>query len=132
MIYLDTSAAVKALVREEHSDAIRELLDGEQQFVSSRLFALELATVTQRRNADRGESERLLRRIDLVSLDDTVVDQAIMATSGLRALAALHLATAMLLGDIVESILSFDRDLLEGAQARGITPHPLSWSAGAG
>lgn len=125
MIYLDTSAAIKALVGEEHSDAIRDLLDGDQRFVSSRLFELELAAVTQRRNADREDSERLLRRIDLVSLDDSVVDQAVTARSGLRTLDALHLATATRLGDIVDSMLSFDRELVERAREAGIPPHPL-------
>lgn len=125
MIYLDTSAAVKALLGEEHSDAVRELLDTEERFVSSRLFALEIASVTRRRNADREASARLLGRIDLVTLDDAVVDQAVAAGSGLRTLDALHLATAVQLEDVIDAMLSFDRELLRRAEQAGIPPHPL-------
>ena len=125
MIYLDTSAAVKALIEEEQSEAIRDLLDSEQRFVSSRLFALELAAVTERRNADRDKSARLLQRVALVSLDDAVVDQAVVARSGLRALDALHLATALQLEGAVDSMLSFDSELVDKAREAGIPPHPL-------
>lgn len=130
MIYLDTSAAVKALIPEAQSDAIRALFEGEDRLVSSRLLELELATVVQRRNASASERSRVLSRVSLVRLDDVVIDAAVSGASGLRALDALHLATATSLGDLVDSMLSFDRELVERAQEAGIPPHPLCAAGG--
>ncbi|MBS1674769.1 MAG: hypothetical protein JSS74_12500 [Actinobacteria bacterium] len=45
--------------------------------------------------------------------------------SGLRAPGALHRATALELEDAVDSMLSFDTELLERARDAGIPPHPL-------
>jgi predicted nucleic acid-binding protein len=132
VIYLDTSAAVKALIPEAGSDAMRAMFASDDELVSSRLLELELATVVQRRNVPESERRKILSRVSLVTLDDVVFDAAIAGASGLRALDALHLATATRLGDIVDSMLSFDRELLEGARAKGIPPHPLVGSAPVG
>lgn len=125
MIYLDTSAAVKALVPEEGTGAVRTVLTGVEPLVSSRLLALELHSAVRRRGIDDDGVDELLARIQLISLDDVIVDAAITARSGLRALDAVHLATALQLEDAVDSILCFDRELLDRAERAGIPPHPL-------
>jgi len=128
VIYLDTSAAVKTLFAEADSESIRALFADEQPFVSSRVFELEVHSAAARRGVAEERAAELVRKVTLVAVDDAVVDAALAAGSALRTLDALHLATALQLGGVVETMLSFDKELLEQAQARGIPPHPLAGS----
>lgn len=130
MIYLDTSAAIKAIVPEQGTDEMRDVFARGEQLIASRLLALELAAVTQRRRAGGEEVARLLDRVNLVTLDVQVLDRAMELRSGLRAPDALHLATALQLEGVVDSMLSFDRELRECAREAGIPPHPLCADAG--
>lgn len=121
MIYLDTSAAVKALVDEEaSSEVVRAFTDG-TEFVSSRLLAVELHAVADRRSLEHEPVQELLERIALISLDDDTLTRAAGLRSGLRTLDALHLATAIELEDTIAGILTFDRELAAAAVRHGIT-----------
>ena len=121
MIYLDTSAAVKALIEEPESDSIRRLFATETPFVSSRLLAVELHAVADRRAISARAAQELLNRVALVSLGDGVLDDAIAMHAGLRTLDALHLATAVRLKAAISGILTFDRELADAA-ARSAIP----------
>lgn len=125
MIYLDTSAAVKVLIIEEQTQPMRGLFASTESLVSSRLLEVELAASLQRRGGEEQGISLVLSRVALLALDDAIVDKALEMRSGLRALDALHLATALQLEGIVDSMLSFDRELLERAREAGIPPHPL-------
>jgi len=121
VIYLDTSAAAKALIEEEGSEAVvRAFADG-SEFVSSRLLAVELHAIADRRSLDRAAVVDLLDRVALVSVDDETLTAAIQAGSGLRTLDALHLAAALELGDVVTALLTFDRELAAAARAQGLS-----------
>lgn len=120
MIYLDTSAAVKALVLEDGSDSVRARFAAGQVFVSSRLLAVELHAVVDRRTLLRSMAEQVLARVHLVALDDATAGRAIDLHSGLRTLDALHLAAALDLGDAITGILSFDQDMIRVAAAHGL------------
>lgn len=120
MIYLDTSAAAKALIEEAESDSVRKLFADNIAFVSSRLLAVELHAVADRRMIDRDAAQELLDRIALVSVDDDILNEAISIRSGLRTLDALHLATAARLTSVISGILTFDRELEAAAARHGI------------
>ena len=130
MIYLDTSAAVKVLIVEEQTQEMRELFASAEPLFSSRLLELELATALHRRGGPESGVAPVLSRVALLSLDDAVVAKALDSRSGLRALDALHLATALQLEGAVDSMLSFDRELRERAREAGIPPHPLCADVG--
>ncbi|WP_417563021.1 type II toxin-antitoxin system VapC family toxin [Microbacterium sp.] len=121
MIYLDTSAGVKALVDEQGSERVRALLARDEPLISSRLFEVELNAVLDRRGFDRGDVEAVLDRLAFASLDDEVARRAIALHPGLRALDALHLATALGLGDIVTGFLAYDAELNDAARAHGLS-----------
>lgn len=120
MIYLDSSAALKAVVDEEGSDHVRSLLAEPPGAVSSRLLAVELHATAHRRGLDHDSIERVLRRVALVSLDDDVCDRAVALRSGLRSLDALHLATAVGLAELLAGFACFDRELGRAAEAAGL------------
>ena len=103
MIYLDTSAATKALIEEEGSEAVvRAFADG-SEFVSSRLLAVELHAIADRRSLDREAVVDLLDRVALVSL------------------AAETLTAALEPGDVATALLTFDRELAAAARAQGLS-----------
>jgi predicted nucleic acid-binding protein len=120
VIYLDTSAAVKTLIAEPETELVRALFDSDVELVSSRLMAVELHAVADRRNLRAIDVRAVVDRVALVSLDDDVARLAIDLRSGLRTLDALHLATALLLGDDVTSVLSYDEELISAAERHGL------------
>jgi uncharacterized protein len=62
-----------------------------------------------------------LRRVDLVGIDDRILDAAgILEPKVLRTLDAIHLATAMAVGDDLEAILTYDERMLEAARLMGL------------
>lgn len=126
MIYLDTSAALKALVAEDGTDDVRRLVGASEPLVSSRLLELELHTAAQRRGLPLDGIDELIARVALVSLDDGIVDLAVSGRFGLRALDALHLATALHLGGAIGAFLAFDRELCRRARGAGIPVHALA------
>lgn len=121
MIYLDTSAAAKALIEEDGSDAVRQAFADDVPFVSSRLLAVELHAVADRRSVSAEAAQELLDRVALVSLADDTLTRAVDMHSGLRTLLdALHLATAIEIGDALSSILTFDVEFATAATRFGI------------
>ncbi|QPZ38683.1 type II toxin-antitoxin system VapC family toxin [Paramicrobacterium chengjingii] len=126
MIYIDTSAVVKTLVSERGSSSVRRLFATSERLVSSRLLAVELNTAAQRRGLPAVHVDETLSRVNLVSVDDDVLDGAIRLQSGLRGLDALHLATAILIGDELTVFLAFDPELNAAARRSGLALHPAS------
>lgn len=125
MIYLDTSAAAKAVVDEADSRAVRRLFADGTDFVSSTLLAVELHAVADRRFVQPDAVHEIIDRVALVSLGDDITTTAINLHSGLRTLDALHLATALRLGSAITGILTFDKELAGAAEQRGLSLHRI-------
>jgi len=62
--------------------------------------------------------------VDLDAVDDDVVDHALALRSGLRAMDALHLSTALLYAGAVAEIATYDKELAAAAQRFGLTLAP--------
>lgn len=120
MIYLDTSAAIKALIAEDDTKQVRALFGGDEQLISSRLLAVELHAVAQRRRLEADAVSELIDHVALVSLSDDVAERAIVLRSGLRTLDALHLATAIDIDDIVTAFAAYDIELRRAASRAGL------------
>lgn len=123
MIYLDTSAAAKAVLDEADSPAVRRLFADGTDFVSSTLLAVELHAVADRRFVQPDAVHEIIDRVALVSLGDDITTTAINLHSGLRTLDVLHLATALRLGSAITGILTFDKELAEASKQRGLSLH---------
>ena len=62
-----------------------------------------------------------LRRVDLIAIDDRILDSAGTLEPGvLRTLDAIHLATAIAVGDDLEAIVSYDERMVEAARLLGL------------
>lgn len=120
MIYLDTSAAYKLLSREPGVADVEELFGGGAELLSSRLLEVELHATVDRRGGSRADVAAIVHRVDLDAVDDEVIDHALSLGSGLRAMDALHLSTALLYGDAMEAMATFDHELSRAAQKFGL------------
>lgn len=121
--YLDTSAAVKLIVAEAGSVALRSWLNGsETEIVSSDLLRTELLRATRRGAPERMQRARaVLDAVILLSLPSATFERAAdLDPESLRSLDALHLAAALELGDELNGIITYDNRLAEAARARGI------------
>lgn len=124
MIYLDTSAAYKLLSREPEAGAVEALFAQGPGLLSSRLLEVELHATVDRRGGSHEDVDAIVSRVDLDAVDDDVVDHALALRSGLRAMDALHLSTALLYGDTIMEMATFDRELAAAAERFGLTLSP--------
>ena len=124
MFYLDTSAAVKLVIAERGSTALRRWLASRgEQMISSDLLRTELLRVTRRAAPEQMVQARaVLDSLILVTLSTTVCERAaLLEPDLLRSLDALHLAAALEIGDELEAIVTYDQRLAESAEALGIS-----------
>lgn len=123
MFYLDTSAAVKLVVVEKGSAALRRwIVDRDERIVSSDLLRTELLRATRRAAPEQMVQARLvLESLILVTLSTVVCERAAVLEPDLpRSLDALHLAAALEIGDELEAVVTYDRRMAEGARVLGI------------
>ena len=121
MVYLDSSALVKLVVREPESRALRAYLRREPERLSCGLARTEvLRAVRPLGPAAVETARRLLRRIDLVRLDDSLLDAAgMLEPPALRSLDAIHLAAAQLVAPTLRAVVTYDRRMAETAASLG-------------
>jgi predicted nucleic acid-binding protein len=121
LIYLDTSAFLKSVWEEPESAALTAAI-ADKATVSSALLTVETRRSTLRVNSG------MLPRADLL-LDDVIqveVSAAVLESASrlpgphLRTLDAIHLATALLIRDDIETVITYDGRLREAAEAHGL------------
>ena len=117
--YLDTSAFVKQLRREPESVALRRWLESHLEVVSSDLLRTEARRSAMIAPQEvRLRCEELLEAITLIRLTPELFDRAgTLGPQGRRSLDALHLASALALGEELAGVVAYDRRLLAAAAA---------------
>jgi uncharacterized protein len=121
--YLDSSAFVKVVVEEPESPHIRGFLARQEaRRVSSALLRAEAARAVRYLGPDALFGTRTaLRRVDLITIDDRILDSAgVLEPAIVRTLDAIHLATALALGDDLAAVLTYDERMMEGAKLLGL------------
>jgi hypothetical protein len=122
--YLDSSAFVKLLVEETETAAVRTFLANRAaRRVSSALLRTESLRAVRHLGPDALATVREgLRRVDLIGIDDRILDAAgILEPQVLRTLDAIHLATAMAIGDDLEAIVTYDERMADAARLMGLS-----------
>ncbi len=124
MIYLDASALLKLVRREAETQALLEWLTmrPEQPVVASVLARVEVLRAARRLGDPvLAEARAVVGDLDLIPLDRAVQDVACdIGDPLLRTLDALHLASALLLGDALTAFVAYDHRLADGARAAGL------------
>lgn len=120
--YYDSSAFVKFVRSEPESPALRTDTEARPARVSSALLLVEARRAAARYGSlALSRAQSALRGVNLVPLDDAVLEAAAeLEPRELRSLDALHLATALSLGDDLERFYCYDSRLGEAAAALGL------------
>lgn len=131
--YIDTSALGRVLLNEPDKVAIELVLEEIDEAASSRLLWIELRRLARRceaRAAAAGEprqilqvAEELLRPIAAIPLEDSLLASTeTIPPASVAPLDAIHLATAVHLAEVspLDSIVTYDRRLAEGAREHGL------------
>jgi predicted nucleic acid-binding protein len=120
--FLDSSAVTKLVVAEAESAALARRLSG-QHLVGSALLVPEVARAVRRvlgRSQDALLAE-VLALIDLVAVDRALLTAAAeLEPASLRTLDAVHLASALALGDRADVVIAYDDRLLDAARTAGL------------
>jgi predicted nucleic acid-binding protein len=124
--YLDTSALVKLVVAEPETPALTAWLrSADRRLVSSDLARTELLRAVRRSSpANLVQARAVLGAVDLLALHPALLEQAaLLDPATLRTLDALHLASALALGDDLEGVVAYDERLVGAARSVGLTTH---------
>lgn len=119
--YLDTSAALKLIVREPESPAFLAAIQAKRPLVaSSSLIETELRRAALRNPAvTQNDVFTLLSSLNIFEIGGAVYRQAgLLPGAHLRSLDAIHLACALLID--ASAIVSYDKRMLEAAHQVGL------------
>ncbi len=123
--YIDTSALVKLFKAEPETEALRTALRDWPVQVASELIRVE-AICTARRLGGEDVLKRAneaLERINLIPISPEIFELATDAhTPPLRAMDAIHLATALTAREDLGAMFVYDNDLHAAAQAHDLNP----------
>jgi hypothetical protein len=121
MIYLDSSAIVKLVVREPESTALRSFLRSHRDRISCSLARTEVPRAVRHLGPAAVRRTRLvLERVHLIRLDDSLLDAAATLNARvLRSLDAIHLAAAQLVAADLEVLVTYDARMAEAAAGLG-------------
>lgn len=132
MIYLDASALVTYVLKRPNVVELREFLADHAEFRGATSIVGLVETV---RNCDRAGSfpylmAQLLHDYDELQVTSEIRDRAADLPGGLKALDAIHVATAEVLGAELVAFITYDRKLATVARSRGLpvaSPGMKSW-----
>ncbi len=122
MIYLDASALVTLVARRPNASELYEFLNSRPGVPLATSTVGLIETV---RNCDRMGSfpnlmSRLLRDYDDLQVTAEIRDRAANLPGRLKALDAIHVATAEALGKDLISFITYDRAMASVARSRGL------------
>ena len=121
LAYVDASALVKLVVVEVESAQMLRWYVESERVVTSRVGIVETRRAAARHPHDRDELQLLLTSVEVIEFDERLAERA--ASVGpilLRALDAIHLATALAFGSELEAFVTYDDRLAEAARAAGL------------
>lgn len=124
MIYLDSSALVKLIVPESESAALAKWLGERPNLVrvSSSIVRTEVPRAVCRQDPRvLPECYQIIRRVREVRLTDSVLARAgVLKPVAVRAIDAIHLASALAIRGDLSTFVAYDQHLLAAAKDAGL------------
>jgi uncharacterized protein len=125
VLYLDSSAIVKLVAREPESEALARMIANDPEVVSSALAWTEVVRAARRTRSNIARAEKVVAGIPMIPIDDGILRRAAeIPPVTLRALDAIHIATALSVREDLAGIVTYDARLAEAAA--GLDLHTLS------
>lgn len=122
-VYLDASALAKLILVEAESAALRSFLRSHPQRFTNRVAEVEVARAVRRLPASEGAPiADAFDGTEVIELDAALAARAgAVEPAALRALDAIHLASAMSMGGELDAFVTYDARQADAARARGLT-----------
>ena len=123
--YVDASALVKLFKAERETDAFRAALSDWPVQVASELIRVEAACTARRLGGEDvlRRANAAIARINLIPITPEIIDLATGThTPPLRAMDAIHLATALTMREDLGAVFVYDSDLHAAAHAHQLNP----------
>jgi uncharacterized protein len=119
---VDSSALVKLVVEEPESAALRELLGRDADQLTSAIVEVEVVRAVRRVVPELlARARRVVAQIAIVELSDAITARAaVLEPRTLRSLDAVHLATALAIGDDLDGLVTYDRRMSAAAEDLGL------------
>lgn len=120
--YVDSSALVKLVRREPETGALERYLVAAGALASSLIAAVEVSRAVARVAPESvADVAPVLEALNLLAFDARIAARAAaLSPAGLRTLDAIHLATALELGDELTAFVSYDDRLSAAARDLGL------------
>jgi len=125
LLYLDSSALVKLVIVEPESGPLAEVLTDWPAQVSSIVATVEIRRAARRAAAApavNARADQVAAQLGLVFLTPEVAREAAeIRPHGLRSLDAIHLASALSLGDDLGGFATYDARIASAAETAGLS-----------
>ena len=121
-VYLDTSAFMKLVTPEDETQALQGYLQSRSLRTSSGLLRTEALRAAMRISLEHVvKVRRQLRNVVLIDVDRELLEHAgTLAPRDLRSLDAIHVATALSIGDDLGDVVTYDARMATAAEAHGL------------
>jgi uncharacterized protein len=122
VLYLDSSALVKLVIRERETDALRQFVTSWPNRVSSVVAYVEVHRAARRESARAAaQAEAVLQLVNLIEIDEGIVEAAAsVKPPDLRTLDAIHIASALSLRGDLGVFVTYDGRQSDAARAVGL------------
>lgn len=121
--YLDASAAIKLVVAEAESQALRAWITEQgPALVASELLRVEVLRTCRRHSQQAlARAREVIDSVTVVSMTtDICIDAAGIDPAVMRSLDAVHIATALAIGDDLEGVVTYDQRMADGCRMYGL------------
>lgn len=118
--YLDPSAIVKLIASESGSDGMLRWYVESDRIVTNRIGIIETRRAVERRDHDPDRLMAVLGRLDVLELDAQIGYRAAeLRPAKLRTMDAIHIATALIIGEL-DAFITYDDRQAEAARLVGL------------
>lgn len=123
MIYIDASALVTLIAGRQYIDELRAFLSSkpEMPIGTSTVGFVETVRTLDRIGDFPNAMHDLVHEFTEILLTDEIRDAAALLPVGVRTLDAIHIASAQAVGDALETLVSYDKRMLEVARSVGVS-----------
>jgi predicted nucleic acid-binding protein len=121
LVYLDSSAFVKLVLPEPETPALLAALEGVERLVASEILEIEVLRATRRGGGDTAAARVQLAAVRLLPLSSEIRKRASeLDPPSVRSLDAIHLATALSIGDRLDGLYTYDERMSLAARHAGL------------